>query len=404
MTQQPVDYSFLSSSPSSSLTSRSLLRQRQEDKKLRQGSSTSSLYSSALSSLHLPRRRQVRQPNLVSSRSSSFSTSPYVVILCQCFMLFTLLFLLSSPTSAAEESIQWPKAVDSFDEYLINLVKQYHHLENVNRRRRDVSEDDDLLSPTTPAPKSTTAAPGNGTVKNFTIDWNEVDKKWKETISEEEVAKKWTDMEKGLKNGIRSLLRTIFPQVVSMSSDAKVSGNCSAGMLKWIISLRHLKGWAIKMFDAMGKPGAGMLEGSLTMFGNHRQCLDIRAPDDEDDFEDDVSIDEATGKPKFKEFFRGQYCMLELKPWLPEKPRFYGLEGGRSAIKALERDPNDDTVSATVKDIKGMILTFHTTLETFCHSCRSSLTWPSMLLSYTLLPYVLISVSPLSVRGKTCRE
>jgi len=208
MTQQPVDYSFLSSSPSSSLTSRSLLRQTQEDKKLRQGSSTSSLHSSTLSSLHRP-RRQVRQeqqqPNLVSSRSSSFfplSTSPYVVILCQCFMLFTLLFLLSSPTSAAEESIQWPKAVDSFDEYLINLVKQYHHLENVNRRRRDISEDDDLLSPTTPTPKSTTAAPGNATVKNFTIDWNEVDKKWKEVISEEEVVKKWTAMETGLKNGI----------------------------------------------------------------------------------------------------------------------------------------------------------------------------------------------------------
>lgn len=250
MTQQPVDYSFLSSSPSSSLTSRSLLRQRQEDKKLRQGSSTSSPHSLALSSVHRPRRHQVRQqPNLVSSRSSSFfplSTSPYVVILCQCFMLFTLLFLLSSPTSAAEENIQWPKAVDSFDEYLINLAKQYHHLENVNRRRRDVSEDDDLLSPTTPAPKLTNAATGNATAKNFTIDWNEVDKKWKETISEEEVAKKWGEMEKGLKNGIRSLLRTIFPQVVAMSSDAKVSGNCSAGILKWIISLRHLKGWAIK--------------------------------------------------------------------------------------------------------------------------------------------------------------
>lgn len=46
--------------------------------------------------------------------------------------------------------------------------------------------------------------------------------------------------------GVRSLLRTIFPQIVAMSSDAKVSGNCSAGILKWIISLRHLKGWAIK--------------------------------------------------------------------------------------------------------------------------------------------------------------
>ena len=46
--------------------------------------------------------------------------------------------------------------------------------------------------------------------------------------------------------GVRAILRQIFPRIVSMSSDAKVSGNCSAGILKWIISLRHLKGWAIK--------------------------------------------------------------------------------------------------------------------------------------------------------------
>lgn len=49
-----------------------------------------------------------------------------------------------------------------------------------------------------------------------------------------------------LRAGVRSILRQIFPRIVSMSSDAKVSGNCSAGILKWIISLRHLKGWAIK--------------------------------------------------------------------------------------------------------------------------------------------------------------
>ena len=135
------------------------------------------------------------------------------------------------------DQILWPKAVDDFDQHLINLVRRRRDVED----REDREDDEEVSSSTTPSPKA-----GNATAKNFTIDWNEVDKAWKKTLPEEEVAKKFADMEKGLKNGVRSLLRTIFPQVVSMSSDAKVSGNCSAGILKWIISLRHLKGWAVK--------------------------------------------------------------------------------------------------------------------------------------------------------------
>ena len=92
------------------------------------------------------------------------------------------------------------------------------------------------------------------------------------------------------------------------------------------------------VLDAIGKPTAGVLEGSITMFGNHRQCLNIRAPDDEDDFEDE----EEGNVPKFKEFFRGKYCILELKPWLPPKPRFYGMT---SKIDILKREPGDDSVS-----------------------------------------------------------
>lgn len=92
----------------------------------------------------------------------------------------------------------------------------------------------------------TTSNKVNSTKKNFTIDWNEVERNWERTLSEEEVAQKWKEMETGMKNGVRAVLRTIFPQVVAMSSDAKVSGNCSAGILKWIVSLRHLKGWAVK--------------------------------------------------------------------------------------------------------------------------------------------------------------
>ena len=87
------------------------------------------------------------------------------------------------------------------------------------------------------------------------------------------------------------------------------------------------------------------MQGAITIFGNHKQCLDIRAPDEEDDFEDDVDPAEP---PKFKEFFRGKYCILELKPWLPPKPRFYGFN---SRIESLKRDPSDDSVFQTMSEV-----------------------------------------------------
>lgn len=192
----------------------------------------------------------------------------------------------------SNENIKWPKAVDSIDEQLIKLAKSAHSASrininfddinsnnfNYNRIKRNADPDadpdadgdvpssnspsssgsgddplgslfsssDDSTGSSTSKLSNSTGDGKNGTVKNYTIDWNEVEKHWDATLSEEEVAKKFAEMENGAKNGVRSLLRSLFPRIVAMSSDAKVSGNCSAGILKWIISLRHLKGWAIR--------------------------------------------------------------------------------------------------------------------------------------------------------------
>src|SRR5581483_5879582 len=98
--------------------------------------------------------------------------------------------------------------------------------------------------------------------KQVNISWDEVDREFNMILSEDEVLEKWNSMESKLKSGnnrrsiirecvidllcllclflvslsfsplgIRGLLRTIFPKIVSMASDAKVSGNCSAGIL-----------------------------------------------------------------------------------------------------------------------------------------------------------------------------
>lgn len=155
---------------------------------------------------------------------------------------------------------------------------------------------------------------------NFTL----VDEIFEAVLSEEEVVKRWKFMDSQLQDGMKSILKMIFPQIVSISQDAKVSGDCSGGILKWILSLRNLRSWAIKMLDATGKPTSGMFQGSLTMFGNYRQCLSIRAPD-----EDEIEITD-----QFEEYFRGQFCVVHLKPWMPIKKPFYNLN---STIDSLLR-------------------------------------------------------------------
>lgn len=204
----------------------------------------------------------------------------------------------------------------------------------------------DLYQPT-PEPVS---ASSNNTGKLRGVNFTLVDEIFDAVISEEEVVKRWKNMDSHIQDGMRAILKMLFPAIVSMSQDAKVSGECSGGILKWILSLRNLRSWAIKskfanmlhqflinlsiksvnnllfrtVLDATGKPSSGMFEGSLTMFGNYRQCLSIRAPD-----EDEIEITD-----QFEEYFRGQFCVLHLKPWMPIKRPFYHLN---STIEPLLR-------------------------------------------------------------------
>lgn len=121
------------------------------------------------------------------------------------------------------------------------------------------------------------------------------------------------------------------------------------------------------MFDAIGKPPSGMFEGVVTMFGNYDQCLAIRVFEDDQDsdsalegdgsFLSTSSEDEMHGNgdksatDNTREFFRGQYCVAEFKPWLPAKPHYYGMN---SRLKASQR--NDDSVFS---EFSKMAVFFH---------------------------------------------
>lgn len=142
-------------------------------------------------------------------------------------------------------------------------------------------------------------------------------------------ADSWRRLQKRLKKGVSSVIGQLVPFALNMSQEAKISSNCSGAVLKWILNMNQLKAWALRMLDASGKPIAGLLEGSMTMFGNYRQCLKIRAPDE----------DEIEFAGEFREYFRGKYCIIQAKPWLPEKSRFYNLN---SKLESLAVGENED--------------------------------------------------------------
>lgn len=77
---------------------------------------------------------------------------------------------------------------------------------------------------------------------NFTL----VDEVFESVLADDEVVRRWRHMDAQFQDGIRSILKLVFPQIVAISQDAKVSGDCSGGILKWILSLRNLRSWAIK--------------------------------------------------------------------------------------------------------------------------------------------------------------
>lgn len=60
------------------------------------------------------------------------------------------------------------------------------------------------------------------------------------------------------------------------------------------------------------------------MMGNYGQCLSVRAPD-----EDEIEVTD-----QFEEYFRGQFCVIHLRPHLPKKRPFYHLN---TTIDALLR-------------------------------------------------------------------
>lgn len=165
---------------------------------------------------------------------------------------------------------------------------------------------------------------------------------------EAETVAAWNKLSAKLKRGIGGVIGAIVPMALNMSQEAKISSNCSGAMLKWVLSMNQLKAWALRMLDASGKPIAGLLEGSMTMFGNYRQCLKIRAPDD----------DEIEFAGEFREYFRGKYCIIQAKPWLPPKERFYSLNAKLESLMSTSSE-NEWYEKTVFEELNEWLLAFN---------------------------------------------
>lgn len=95
-------------------------------------------------------------------------------------------------------------------------------------------------------PTQATSASNGTTNRLKPVNFTLVDEIFESSLNDDEVVKRWKNMDAQFQDGIRSILKLVFPQIVAISQDAKVSGDCSGGILKWILSLRNLRSWAIK--------------------------------------------------------------------------------------------------------------------------------------------------------------
>ncbi|XP_054719316.1 nose resistant to fluoxetine protein 6-like [Uloborus diversus] len=114
--------------------------------------------------------------------------------------------------------------------------------------------------------------------------------------------------EKFLKNITSTAIKKALPAMMRIMDKVNMSSGCLSSLFKYVISLKQIKVWAMRMFDATAKVPSGMFDGTVTEFGAFDQCLKI-----------------LVKNKKGVEDFRGQYCSVEAVPNLGPRPQNLSL-------------------------------------------------------------------------------
>lgn len=136
------------------------------------------------------------------------------------------------------------------------------------------------------------------------------------------VRQKWRQMERSLGENLYQSAR-ILKQTLDEIAPPSISTTCKSALYEYIEALKEQKLWANQMFDASAKLPSGLLEGTLTELGNFDQCLSINSHLAETQTTSEQQ--HLRSKQHFQQFstIKGQYCSLQIKPYLTPRPRLH---------------------------------------------------------------------------------
>ncbi|KAF8782167.1 hypothetical protein HNY73_012491 [Argiope bruennichi] len=127
-----------------------------------------------------------------------------------------------------------------------------------------------------------------------------------EAVDKDDRIESLAEAEKRLKKLVNSGFKLALPYLMTIVTETRLSRNCLQGLLMLVKGVMDIRDWAVKMLDALGKPSAGLLEGTATAMGDFDECLDIVVP----------RRMRPTPVPPYTEkqiAFHGQYCVVEIE-------------------------------------------------------------------------------------------
>lgn len=114
----------------------------------------------------------------------------------------------------------------------------------------------------------------------------------------------WRKIEEKVSQIAREWSEEVRVTVLQEKFTVNLSSSCLSSLNHLLSSFQQLQPWAVGMIDSWGKfPMSGVLEGTLTDFGDFDECISVVPP---------------TMLPP-------QYCTVEARPLLPPRPRFHNL-------------------------------------------------------------------------------
>ncbi|XP_022711819.1 O-acyltransferase like protein-like isoform X4 [Varroa jacobsoni] len=110
------------------------------------------------------------------------------------------------------------------------------------------------------------------------------------------IAELWAKYDAALQIHVDHLLRQFLPYVLEVANtDLQV--DCIRSLLRVVRGLKTLDTWAFQLLDSIGRPAAGIMDVTMSDYGDYDQCLAVTS------YEADGPID-----------FRGQHCNIAIRP------------------------------------------------------------------------------------------